>query len=256
MPATAPAYPPAGPPAWSPSELPVYEGGAAAYSPNAVRLDGTNDYLVRAAKLTGQADADSFFFACWLELEGDGTFREILEGNFSSIGIELLSNNTFRVRAWSRSSGLIICNMTTATAYTSADGWIHLAVWHNGTSGGIMVNGVDDTAASPVNDAGDIRFDISTQWAVGSDANSLGDRKYNGCMGDPWFNIGGGLTDADIGSFYNNGPVSLGADGSAPGVDPIIYLGNPAATFHENLGTGGDFTVTGELEYCLSPGAT
>ena len=220
------------------------------YEPNAVNLDGTNDYLTRGAALTGVANADNFFFASWLKPSGDGTFREILEGNFSSIGIEQLNSNVFRVRAWNASS-VIICNMSTATAYTAAGGWIHLAIWHNGTSGGILVNGVDDTAASPVNDAGDVRFLISDEWAIGSDANSLGTRKWNGCLADLYFDIGGGLTDSDIGKFYNGGPVSLGASGQLPtGSSPIIYLGNAFGSFETNLGTGGNFTVTGALTAC------
>jgi hypothetical protein len=41
-------------------------------------------------------------------------------------------------------------------------------------------------------------------------------------------------------------PVSLGANGSTPfGTQPAIYLGNPLATWHTNLGAGGGFNVTG-----------
>lgn len=40
--------------------------------------------------------------------------------------------------------------------------------------------------------------------------------------------------------------VNLGVDGSTPtGSQPEIYLGNDYDTFHQNLGSGGDFTVSG-----------
>jgi len=43
-------------------------------------------------------------------------------------------------------------------------------------------------------------------------------------------------------------PVSLGSDGSTPtGTAPTVYLKNPFGTFQNNLGGGGNFTVTGTL---------
>ncbi len=43
-------------------------------------------------------------------------------------------------------------------------------------------------------------------------------------------------------------PANLGLTGSTPtGTTPRIYLHNPYSTFQTNVGTGGNFTVTGAL---------
>ena len=49
--------------------------------------------------------------------------------------------------------------------------------------------------------------------------------------------------------FYKNGiSENLGSDGSTPtGTAPILFLNNPASTWHTNLGTGGGMSLTGTL---------
>lgn len=93
-----------------------------------------------------------------------------------------------------------------------------------------------------------------TEWAVGG--RSDGANKLNGCLAEVFLDINEYIDlsiEANRRKFIdtNGKPVNLGVDGSIPfGSPPILYLANEASTFHTNLGTGGDFSVTGALVDC------
>lgn len=226
------------------------------YTPNRARFDGSNDYLTLAGKLqdggVAIVNADNVVFSCLVTFDAasDGQFAEIYNANSNTVDIEKQSDDTIRVRMWNSSNGLIV-QMVTAGSYTSSDGEIHIFIHRTGTTGGILINGADDTAASPTLVAGDVDLNGGTIWAVGANFSG-GLRKLAGCLGDLWFDSGTSLGASDVTKFYDGKPVGLGADGSTPtGSAPVLYLGNPAATFHQDLsGNDNDFTVTGALEAC------
>ena len=117
------------------------------------------------------------------------------------------------------------------------------------------VDDVSSTNAITVT-ADTIDFVSHGDWAVG--AGTDGGSKINGCIADLYFNTVATLditVEANRRKFIdaNGDPVDLGADGSLPtGTAPILALDQEFSTWHQNNGTGGGLTVTGELTACPS----
>ena len=123
-----------------------------------------------------------------------------------------------------------------------------------------LVNGIDFTDKLSIGyPAFDMVFD-ALPFFLFSDTG-LFSVNFEGYAAEIWIAPGQSLLDghgnipaSTIGKFINGlgKPVSLGANGQIPtGAPPAIYLslavGNPASDFATNLGTGGDFTITGAL---------
>jgi hypothetical protein len=77
--------------------------------------------------------------------------------------------------------------------------------------------------------------------------------KTNACLAEVYINLAEYVdlsVEANRRKFISSAgkPVNLGASGSVPtGTAPIMYFKGPASAFPTNLGTGGNFTVTGTL---------
>jgi hypothetical protein len=223
-------------------------------------FDGTNDYMTTGAGLTGIADGKQGTFSAWLRIDGgDGTTLRIFQTPPRSPAVHLIINrtslNVFSVGA-ANSAHTSILSIQTAGTYVAGTSWIHLlASWDLATVGArhIYVNDVSDLSVTTfTNDTIDY---TETDWAIG--ARTDGANPWNGCIAEFWFTT----TYIDISSAANRRkfigadgkPVSLGADGSAPtGTAPLVYQriakGAAASTFATNLGSGGNFTITGSLD--------
>lgn len=143
-------------------------------------------------------------------------------------------------------SGLMTCN--TAAGVADRGSWNHFIASWNGTTSKCYVNGVSQnttTANGTFPWTSGLR-----QYRVGGSVNST---SFNGAMAEFFLdNTYIDLTQASNRSkFYSsqNLPVDLGADGSGPtGAAPLAYFklnfSNGTANLGDNLGTGGDFTVS------------
>jgi len=118
---------------------------------------------------------------------------------------------------------------------------------------GIYINDVDDAQYTAYQDlAADLTL---ADWSIG--ALPDGTAKVNACFAEVYFAPAQYLDLSVVANrrkfiSASGRPVYLGADGSRPtGTAPIMYQrladGAAASTFATNLGTGGDFTITGTL---------
>lgn len=230
--------------------------GAGYFDANAVVFDGTNDYLSRGADLTGISDGKAGTLSLWIDLQGgDGAGQAIIHQNSAdnNIGIRLSRNasNRFVMAGYNAANSQILSILSNTTTYTASGGWLHvLASWDLAAAAGhFYVNDADDIAASPTltNDTLDY-----TRGAFMVGALTDGNNKTNAYLAEVFFHTS--YIDLSVQSnrrkFISAAgkPVNLGANGSAPlGVQPLVYLKNAAASFQTNLGSGGNFTVTGTL---------
>lgn len=230
-------------------------------NPNLIDFDGTNDYLRRVGGLTGAADGKRCTFSVWVDLDG-ATAARFLSGNSSLAGgsgtlagvqfVAAITTNKFAMSAYN-SAGTIILNVDADVAIPTDGGLVHLMCSFDLASTSkrhMCIDGVEQalTVTTYTNDT--IDFTVA-DWSIGAWAD--GGRKIDGRMAELWMHP----TYIDLSVEANREmfrtsdgrPVYLGADGSRPlgGTQPLIYLGNAFGSFQTNLGSGGNFSVTGAL---------
>ena len=221
-------------------------------------FDGTNDYMLRGGGLTGAADSKTGIFSCWYRIDGgDGNLRYLMQGVVSGITSrfrvwQAQTTNLIEVTGMNAAGGTIL-NLQ-SSAYTAGATWLHiLASWNLATPiSSLYINDVDDNTPTLTDDTIDYTL---ADWAIATRTDAAG--KLDGCLAEFYFAPGQYL---DFSNVYNRRkfisatgkPVSLGATGSLPtGTAPVVYQRGAdaaaVATFATNLGTGGDFTITGTL---------
>ncbi len=208
-----------------------------------VKFDGTNDYLNRGAGLTGIADGKTGTVSFWYRpttVSGSQWILTSTNDNLylrqSSAHFELTLRN---------STGTYIFTITSSNDLVVGE-LVHVFVsWDLGNAkGNIYINGVDkENSLTITND--DIDYTVSN-WQIGNRVLLSDISEFE--IGQLWFNTEYVEPTTDINEFYDDGPVSLGSDGSTPtGNQPILFLNNSLATWENNLGTGGNFTEVGGL---------
>ena len=233
-------------------------GGDSAFAVDAVVFDGTNDYALRGADLTGNAAGKQGIVSAWVKFNGgDGTEQVIWQSGTEQVRI--LKDASNKIQVFGRTSaGAAIMNATSSTAYTTASGWIHvLCSWNLNTPGGwLYINDADDldTATDIFLNTANIDYNQSNH-AMG--ARTAADRKFNGDVAELYINYATSLdlsVEANRRKFRGSDakPVDLGATGATPtGSQPIGYFsvrpGDAATVFAANKGSGGNFTITGTL---------
>lgn len=220
-------------------------------------FDGTNDYMLRGAGLTGLSDGKTGILSFWYRIDGgDGTGRAILQNNqATSTGTRIVHIGTNVINIIGvNSAGSQIMQLNTSAKTASAT-WLHvLASWDVSTGSlNLYVNDVSDSVTpSSSDDTIDYTY---TNWSIG--ATVTGTSKQNGCLAEFYFApnqyLDFSITDNRRKFISADGkPVNLGIDGSLPtGTAPIVFFHlDPAeapADFATNRGTGGSFSITGTL---------
>ena len=243
-----------------------YTAGAEAtpaYDPgeNAVYFDGTGDnYLdTGGADLDGNADSQVISGSLWVKFDADanGSTQEIIyQSKDSTISIRRKADGAFAVRGQGDEPLTEILNLESSAGAILGGQWYHVmfSADIDFVAGDMWIDGVSDLAVSSVDNINDIDYTVSGH-RVGirhDDAVPMA-----GCLSEVWLNFAEwvDLLEADErAKFYLDGaPVALGLNGETPTTNsPIVYLNAPAATFHENAGTGGDFTQVGTLTDCAT----
>lgn len=223
----------------------------------AVEFDGTNDYMLRGAGLTGAADSKSGIFSAWIRLDGDSTNMEIIvSATFQFQVYYDATDDKFFVYGYDSTSATAL-ELYTGNTYNAGATWLHLLFsWDVATAARHgYVNDVSDLDAG--SGSTDLAIDYTeTNWGIGADTDSSSG-KLDGCLAELYFAPGQYL---DLSVEFNRRkfiasdgkPAYLGPDGSAPtGTAPLVYLHlDPAETpanFAANHGSGGNFSVTGTL---------
>lgn len=217
---------------------------------NAVQFDGTNDYLVRGAGLTGAADTKVGIMSVWLDMAGgDGSVHTIFRDDINGlIQITRTTGNKLSLRLVDPTITIVSLELVTTTNIVAASGWQHIcAAWNVGAAyAKIFVNGADDTGSPTINNA-------NVDWtrpdfAVGGSA--AGVAKLNANVAQLYLNTSETIDlAANISKFILDGnPVDMGSDGAlVTGTAPRVFLDGPTANWHTNKGTGGGFTENGAL---------
>ena len=232
------------------------------YSVDSADFDGTNDYMLRGAGLTGAADSKTGILSCWLRIDGgDGIDMEIFDG-LPAVGsvnprfsfFKVVTSNVIAIIGQNAVASSIL-DLRSATAYTASATWLHiLASWNLATAATYFyVNDVDDENTITATD--DTLDYTLADWSVCSFGD--GSSKFNGCLTELYFAPGQFLdfsTVANRRKFIDayGKPVYLGANGAAPtGTAPLVYQrlfkSQAVAGFATNNATGGDFSITGTL---------
>lgn len=227
----------------------------------AVRFDGSNDYLNRGASLTGLSDGTSGTLSFWVRPRQ--TYNASNVGGIicaSGTGIDqglyvVLANaidGKMQIRA-SDSSTNAILDIRASMADLVTDSTYHvMASWVTGGNRRFYVNNSLVTSTS-VNTAGNIDWSGSGRgFAIG--AFTDGSKKINADIGDFWFNPSyiDLSVEANRRKFITaaDEPVNLGLQGENPtGAQPLVYFagGPPSWNAGTNRGTGGAFTMTGSV---------
>lgn len=230
---------------------------SAGFTCDSVDFDGTNDYLLRGAGLTGAADSRTGIFSCWVRLDGgDAANMVLLRGAADGANFSRDNANKFLISLTNPASTAQL-NFVTVTSYTTSATWRHvLASWdtNNPSISHLYISDVSDKSVSTDGTPFDTEYTVA-DWGIG--ATTAGAQIFNGCLAELYFAPGQFLdfsSAANRAKFISGGkPVNLGADGSTPtGAQPIAYhrvaKGAAATTFATNLGSGGNFTITGTLD--------
>ena len=221
------------------------------YTANAVRFDGSADYLLRGAGLTGASDSKVGVLSFWFQFQGgDGSEMKILHG--AATTVQIIKNPANKIRLILQNSGFAFgWDASTATAYTADGNWHHfLASWDVGSSAGYIYVDDSDDLSEATNTDQDVEW-TQSDWGIGS-TTGAGD-KLNAEIADLYLNTATSLnlsTTSNRRKFIDGDgkPVDLGATGAEPtGSQPLIFLSGATATWHTNLGSGGGFTENGAL---------
>ncbi len=213
----------------------------------ATDLDGTNDYYLLGADLTGNADGKVGIFSAWFRLDGgDGAIQYFVDNvAFHSYVQRNAANNLLVVGK--NSGGDTILDIRSATTYTISSSCFNVIASCDMTLGwDLYVNDVSDKGAE--NTFTDDTIDYTTaQWGIAA-RFTTGASSFNGALSEFYFtneylNLSVAANRRKFISASGK-PVPLGPDGSGPtGTAAIIYApdGNPTV----NQGTGGNFTENG-----------
>lgn len=231
------------------------------YYAESALFDGTNDYMTRGAStdLTGIVDGKAGLFSCWVRFDGRDLTQSFFLVNLAGtvrFSVEKNTSNNIIVTG-KNSAGTTILLLTGTNPYSTTvpvpSQWHHiLASWDlAATTGYLYIDNASDLLSSTLtNDTIDY-VTATPNWAIG--ANTSGTAKLFATIADMYFTN----TYLDISTVANRAkfidaatlrPVFLGTTGQTPtGSTPLIYLPNQFSAFQTNLGSGGNFTVTGAL---------
>lgn len=224
---------------------------------DAVTFDGTNDYMLRGGALTGAVDGRVGMASFWYQMNGgDAVLQFILRSALGRLILRRGVDNIWTIGLFN-AAGTSSFVINSATAVTAGVGWHHLlASWDTNAIAGAKIGQIylDDVSDPGAFTDASAAFDIDytdTDYGIGAHTDGTG--KLNADVADIYLNFAARLDfsiEANRRKFISAAgkPVGLGTDGSLPtGTAPIVFQKGPAASFATNRGTGGDFTVTGEL---------
>lgn len=242
--------------------------GGGGFLVDAADFDGTNDYLSRAASMTGQTASKSGIVSFWVRFD-TGPDSNLLNASAAanpfgawaiadSIATDAFIGNT--------SNGAGTDNYLAAEGSSrSLNTWYHVLSSWDGAAGvaqcyindAAMTGGLGVTAANV-----SVPWNTTDLWTVGVDAALTG--KVDGGFAEIYFAPNQYLDMTNVTNrrkFYSalGKPVDLGVTGSTPtGTAPLYYLhlgdGEAPANFATNRAGNGNFTVTGTLTtYATSP---
>lgn len=221
------------------------------YSTSAVVFDGTNDYMTRGSDLTGNTDGKKGIVSFWIYLNGVTGY--IFTSANAQFQLKVASSILTLAGVTTSAASTLIMNSNTAV---SSSVWHHVAMsWDLSAGlGKLYIDGSSNLATSPTLLNNNIDY-TATNYYFG--ARDDGASRLNAYVADFYLNLAEYLdisVAANLQKFRSTlgKPVNLGSTGSLPtGTAPIQLFrcanGASASTFSTNLGTGGNYSITGAL---------
>ncbi|MGE4259222.1 MAG: hypothetical protein AB7F19_07760 [Candidatus Babeliales bacterium] len=222
---------------------------------NAVRFDGTNDFMTRSS-IVGLVNGDMFTFSFWAKFTSS-TLRYVYANN----------NNSFSIAF--NSGFFVLSGVDAATGSFSVVGLLTLNAWNNGNwnhfcgyfnlssqTGKVYVNDVDDTdtvSSEFIKD--NVLYVTGTTYRIGAAGGS--GQRFDGDLSQIYLNFAEALDITNTTNrrqFINANKTPVNYTASQPtGNSPALFFNENAANFGINGGNGGDFTITGALEDVSGP---
>jgi hypothetical protein len=230
----------------------------------AVAFDGTNDYLTRGGNLTGIANSSTGILSAWVNFANTpvGGLNIFANDLFTAnLAINVNGDDKIAIDIAESTFTDYLLLMTTA-GVPSPTGWVHiLSSWDVNAAAGLRtahlyITDTDGlTIATDTGSAFAAELATASEWVVGVDPSLSQKAAFD--LAELYYAPGEYLdfsVEANRRLFISAAgePVDLGADGSTPtGSQPLVYLSirdaQAASEFATNRGTGGNFTVNGEL---------
>ena len=232
----------------------------ASYTQNRVD-NAVTGYINRTTELTGMVDSATWTVSGWIRFDGATTttgriFNCFEAGGVGGFTVRRITASNNVVFAFTDSTGGVSTGSRTLAAGVADGSWHHFLIAVNSTGAGSIYSWWDGTAvdSNVAFVSAGFNFDWHTVPMVnhGICGTAAGANVIDGAVADIWL---GNAFINDITKFYSAGAISLGADGSTPGVAPLIYMGGSmlAAQWNAapvvNLGTGGNFTKAGAASF-------
>jgi len=221
------------------------------FSANAVRFDGTNDFLTRGAGFTGASDNKTGLVSFWFNLKGgDAVIMKIMEQAPGQIEIQRQADNKIFHR-FQGSGGLAAWNGNTTQTFLSSGTWIHYLLSFDAAAGVRQLYIADNVETVLNSVENDTTADwTGTDWGIG--AAPAGGLKLNSDVAE--FYMTNEFLDLSVVANRRKfidavaKPVDLGTDGSTPtGTKPLVFFSGATVAWHTNKGSGGGFTENGAL---------
>ena len=230
-------------------------GDTPPFAANALDYNGTTNFGLRGADLTGNADSKICLLSCWFKIDGgDGTFRTIAQNTSARYFLRLDTANRLEAK-FDDSAAATVVHLRTSDTYLAGSGWHHVAIAIDTDSDlhQIFVDGAVPALGIDVFNAG-----TTVDWTTGNHSfgsNPISANLWDGCLSQMYLD---NVTTLDLAANNNlrafrdaNGdPEFLGAVGSFPTTtQPILFFpdGDPAA----NSGTGGNYVNNAALSACV-----
>lgn len=227
----------------------LYAASSVVYQPTAVTFETPTDELNAGANLTGVTDCKQMTISTWFKRNTGigGNLNVIYDTSESGTFFGITDNSDSRIY-------FIDDNVVRIGAQTpiTDTNWHHIMLSFDLTDPAKAHVYLDGNSEPYITEYVDTPMNLVAADHLIANTNS-GGLRWEGDIADLWINHCNYIDlsiPANRAKFLstNGGPKDLGANGELPtGTPPIVFLSGDAANWHTNKGTGGGFTVTGDL---------
>ena len=213
-------------------------------------FDGNGDGLTVSDGTLGQSDGKSFIISFYMKAEmDDGVQKTMFTTDNNRLQVYRSTDNKLGL-VLENSSATEIAHIKSTRTITKSDGLVHclIAIDMANTTVQMSINGAAVETNVVLTAVANDNIDFTNNFSIAKRASVY----YHGLLGQiyltqEYLDIS---NSANRQKYYKDGPVFLGANGEKPtGNQPRIYLNNMYDSFQNNSGSGGNFSVVGELIY-------
>ncbi len=227
----------------------------------AATFDAVDQNLDRGAEFDGPiTNSKQWTGMVYWNRDASGAIHQLYSIYNERTRIQLQANDELRLSA-KDTVGTLILQVDSVATYADTTSW-HVLLFSIDLATSTEHFYVDDVSDAQVGVSTNLTIDFANvDHYVGSNEAPAG--FMDGCIGPLWLAAGLHL-DLSVESnrrlFHTSAAdglklaSKLNTDSTNPGATPYLWLNNPTATYHTNLGSGGGMTVNnGPLTACTGP---